>query len=281
MRYLVVCVLLFFSLVAHSQQLSVMSYNIRCGHCDNSNSNNWESRKEMVLAVIKKHDPDILGLQETMPSQLAYLKTNLPDYNYYGTGRDAKGTDEGCYIFYKRNVLTIDSIHSGTKWYASTPDIPGSNDMGDSYNRIVTYARFKSTQTNRPFYHFNTHLTYVDSLQVCYVNFLSDVIKTRPTQDPFIITGDFNADERSPAIHVLKERLGRENLIDPYRTIDPTGVVSTFNYFTGEKDGKKIDYIFIEADQFTTIHASCDTTEINGKYPSDHHALNAVIRMRE
>lgn len=280
MKYLTILLLLLTSLTVNSQQLSVMSYNIRCGHCDDNNSNNWESRKEMLLSVIKKHNPDILGLQEIVPLQLMYLKANLPDYYYFGTGRKADGTDEGCYIFYKKNVLSIDSLHSGTKWYSSTPDIPGSNDMGDLYNRIVTFARFKTIETNKYFYHFNTHLTYLDSIQVRYVDFLSNVIKNRNTQDPFILTGDFNADEVSPAIKKLKENFITEKLADTYRSIDPTGVISTFNYFTGKTDGKKIDYIFIEGDKFNTVHAGCDSTVLNGKYPSDHNSINAVILLK-
>ena len=280
MKYLTTFLFLFFSLAVKSQQFSVMTYNIRCGHCDDNNSNNWKSRKEMLLSVIKNHNPDILGLQEIIPLQLTYLKTNLPDYNYFGTGRNADGTDEGCYIFYKRNVLTIDSIHSGTKWYSSTPDVPGSNDMGDLYNRIVTFARFKTIKTSKYFYHFNTHLTYLDSIQIRYIDFLSDVIKNRTMQDPFILTGDFNADELSPAIKELKKNFTSEKLVDTYRKIDPTGVISTFNFFTGKTDGKKIDYIFIEADKFNTVHAGCDSTELNGKYPSDHNSINAVIQLK-
>jgi len=262
------------------QQLSVMTYNIRCGHCDNDNPNNWESRKEMLLAVIKKHHPTILGLQEVVPLQLSYLKTNLPDYDFFGTGRNADGTDEGCYIFYQKKVLQIDSVHSGTKWYSSTPDIPGSNDMGDLYKRIVTFARFKTIGTNQYFYHFNTHLTYLDSIQPRYIDFLSGVIKNRDTEDAFILTGDFNADESSPAIKRLKENFVNKKLVDTYRQIDPAGVVGTFQAFKGRTDGKKIDYIFIEADQFQTLHATCDSTELNGKYPSDHHPMNAVLRFK-
>jgi endonuclease/exonuclease/phosphatase family metal-dependent hydrolase len=279
MKYLLLF-LMFFSVVVKSQQLTVMTYNIRCGHCDDNNSNNWDSRKEILLSIIKKHNPDILGLQEIIPLQLTYLQTYLSDYYYYGTGRNADGSDEGCYIFYKKDVLTIDSIHSGTKWFSSTPEVPGSNDMGDLYKRIVTVARFNTKKTNKYFYHFNTHLTYIDSIQVRYIDFLSNLIKNRSLHEPFILTGDFNADELSPAIKKLKENFITEKLVDTYRQLDSTHVISTFNFFNGRTDGKKIDYIFIEADKFNTIHASCDSSELNGKYPSDHNSINAVLQFK-
>lgn len=280
MKHVVLLLLLSISISIKSQQFTVMSYNIRCGHCDNNNSNNWDSRKEMLLSLITKHNPDILALQEVIPMQLTYLIQSLPNYSYYGTGRKADGSDEGCYIFYNKHALTIDSVYSGTKWYSSTPNVPGSNDMGDLYNRIITFARFKTINTNKYFYHFNTHLTYIDSLQVRYIDFLTKVIKEREKQDPFILTGDFNADELSPAINKLKKNFNSEKLTDTYRTIHPTGVISTFNSFTGKTDGKKIDYIFIEADKFNTINANCDSTQLNGKYPSDHNALDALIQLK-
>lgn len=271
---------LFITINISAQQFTVMTYNIRCGHCDDNNSNNWENRKEMLLSVIKKNNPDILGLQEAISMQISYLKENLPGYNYYGMGREENGTGEGCYIFYKKSLFTIDTLNSGTKWYSSTPDIPGSNDMGDLYKRIVTFARFKSIATNRYFYHFNTHLTYLDSIQVRYVDFLSKIIKDRKYSEPFVLTGDFNADELSPAIKKLKENFLSENIVDSYRVMNPNGAISTFNYFTGKTDGRKIDYIFIEKDKFKTISASCDSTQVNGKYPSDHNSVNAIIELK-
>jgi endonuclease/exonuclease/phosphatase family metal-dependent hydrolase len=257
-----------------------MTYNIRCGHCDDNNPNNWDSRKDLLLSVIKKNNPDILGLQEVIPLQLIFLINNLPDYNYFGTGRIADGTDEGCYIFYKKKLFSIDSLNSGTKWYSSTPDIPGSNDMGDLYKRIITFAHFKTIATNKYFYHFNTHLTYLDSIQVKYIDFLSGVIKIRAIKDPFILTGDFNADESSPAIEKLKQNFASDKLVDSYRIKNPKGKISTFNFFTGKTEGRKIDYIFIEGEKFKIIQAGCDSTNVNGKYPSDHNSVNAKLELK-
>jgi endonuclease/exonuclease/phosphatase family metal-dependent hydrolase len=257
-----------------------MSYNIRCGHCDDNNTNNWEGRKELLLSVIKKNNPDIIGFQEVIPLQLAYLKNNLLNYSFFGTGRDSDGGGEGCYIFYKKDLFTIDSLNSGTKWYSSTPDIQGSNDMGDLYNRIVTFARFKTLSTKKYFYHFNTHLTYIDSIQVRYVDFLTQIINTRKFHDPYIVTGDFNADESSPAIIRLKTNLSADKIVDTFRAMNPFNDVSTFNFFTGKRDGRKIDYIFIGNDKFKTLKAGCDSTSLNGKYPSDHNSVNAVLEYR-
>ncbi|MGC8802619.1 MAG: endonuclease/exonuclease/phosphatase family protein, partial [Bacteroidales bacterium] len=244
------------------------------------NPNHWEGRKALLLSVIQKNNPDIIGFQEMIPSQLKYLMENLPGYFCYGTGREADGSGEGCYIFYRKNLFTIDSLHSGTRWYSSTPNIPGTNDMGDLFKRIITFARFKINTTNQYFYMFNTHLTYIDSLQVKYVDFLTSTIKSRANADPFILTGDFNADEKSVAIHQLKTNFAAEKIVDTYREIFPNEVLSTFNNFSQIRDGRKIDYIFIVDKQMKTINAFCDTITFNGRYPSDHFPLMALVQIK-
>lgn len=281
MQRIVILFSLFLFVRMQAQPFSIMTYNIRCGECDNSNANHWEGRKTLLLSVIQKNKPDIIGFQEMIPSQLTYLKDHLAEYSYYGTGRETDGTGEGCYIFYRKNMFTIDSLHAGTRWYSSTPEIAGTNDMGDLFKRIITFARFKLNRTNQYFYVFNTHLTYIDSLQVKYVNFLTSVIKSRATAEPFILTGDFNADERSTAIHQLKANFAAEKIVDTYRVIYPNEVLSTFNNFSAIRDGRKIDYIFVEENKMKTLNAFCDTSTFNGRYPSDHFPISAVVQLKE
>jgi len=280
MRTHIIVLLLMLPLSMAGQAIEVMTYNIRCGECDNHNTNNWDSRKTLVLSVIQKNDPDIIGFQEMIPAQLEYLSNQLTSYSYYGTGREADGSGEGCYIFYKKDRFSLDSLHSGTKWYSSTPEIPGSNDWGDMYKRIVSYARFRIKSNNQYFYLFNTHLTYIDSLQIKYVNFLISLIKSRHPSDPFILTGDFNADEASAAILHLKMSFPADEIMDTYREIVPNEKISTFNNFSDVRDGRKIDYIFAEGKRFKTLSAQCDTTTFKGKYPSDHFALTATLELK-
>ncbi len=88
----------------------------------------------------------------------------MPEYAVYGSGREADREGEGCYIFYKRALFSIDSTTSATKWYSTTPDVAGSGDMGDLYKRIITYAHLKMLSSGDKFYFFNTHLTYLPEI---------------------------------------------------------------------------------------------------------------------
>lgn len=273
---------LFLSLSVNAQKIKVMSYNIRCGQCDNNTQNSWDNRKELVLSVIQKSNPDVIGFQEMMPQQRDWLVEKLPTYAIYGTGREADGSGEGCYIFYKRQAFKIDTTASSTQWFSSTPHIPGSADMGDLYKRILTTAHLESISTGRIFYLFNTHLTYLSEIQPAYIALLTKLITERvANQEPFLLMGDFNADENSEPIKLLTQNFESISLIDTYRVIHPNGQLSTFNGFTGELDGKKIDYIFMDATHFKVLDAACIQAVSNGLYPSDHFPMTATLKWRK
>jgi endonuclease/exonuclease/phosphatase family metal-dependent hydrolase len=271
----------FLSINISGQEFKVMTYNVRCGYCDENNENKWDSRKELILSTLTAEDPDLIGFQEIIPDQVAYLSSNLPIYNYFGTGHDADGKGEGCFIFYKKSVFAIDSVNSGTKWYSTTPDVPGSGDMGDIYQRVITFAKLKQLANNKSFCFFNTHVTYIDSLQLKYNAFLASMIIKYKNGEPFILTGDFNADETSPAMGELKQSFSASLFRDTYRDIHPNDTITIFNGFSEIRDGKKIDYIFVEGKYFKTTDAGLVNNGINGKYPSDHFPLVSVVKFIE
>jgi endonuclease/exonuclease/phosphatase family metal-dependent hydrolase len=265
---------------AQAQPMKIMTYNIRCGNCDNNNENNWESRKNITFSMIDKYKPDIIGFQEIIPFQLAYISDTLKEYSYFGSGRDANRGGEGCYIFYNKEKFTIDSANSGTLWYSDTPEVPGSSNWGDDYQRIITYARFTDKKTGKSFYHFNTHLTLKDSIQSRYAEFLAQNITKRAIADPVIVTGDFNAIESSKAIERMKQPIGNLSLIDSYREVHPTGDAFTFHGFTGKGDGRKIDYIFIQKDSFKVVDSDIITYNVNNKFPSDHFPILVELLLK-
>lgn len=80
---------LLFGVVAQAQSVSVMSYNIRYDNPhDKENAWTQGDRKERVIQVIKEQNPDILGVQEALAHQVAYLEDHLSDYQFVGVGRD-------------------------------------------------------------------------------------------------------------------------------------------------------------------------------------------------
>ena len=65
--------------------------------------------------------------------------------------------------------------------------------------------------------------------------------------------------------------------MDSFRVLHPDPEpVGTFNGFTGKNDGDKIDGIWITPG-WQVIRADIDRTSRDGRYPSDHFPVTAVL----
>ena len=273
--------------VKNDIELNIMSFNIR--YATKSDGDNfWDNRKELVLDVIKNNDPDVLGLQEALRSQLDDLINALPDYEEIGAGRD-DGATKGEYaaILYKKDKFAVDE--SNTFWFSDTPDKPRSKGWGNKVTRICTWARLIDNENQIPFYIYNVHLDHQSQKsREKSVVLLSQKIRDRNHYDSFIVTGDFNAGEESPEILYLigKTSIGNnvEGLfINPVYMQDSFGKMhpntqntGTFNGFEGKIDGERIDFIFSSYDN-KIDDAAIDHTELDGRYPSDHFPVIAKM----
>ena len=79
------------------------------------------SRKELLLEIIRKFDPDLLGTQEVLAVQADFLAKSLPGYTLVGVGRD-DGKRKGEFsalMFYKATASKL--VDSGTFWLSETP----------------------------------------------------------------------------------------------------------------------------------------------------------------
>src|SRR5262249_10356884 len=58
--------------------MRLLSYNLRnAGIREEAISNGWDYRREAVVDLIKKEDPDVLSLQEDSNEQLEYIRDAL------------------------------------------------------------------------------------------------------------------------------------------------------------------------------------------------------------
>ena len=72
---------------AEPLHLKAMSFNIRYNNpADGDNS--WDQRKEDVVRLFRYEQPDIFGIQEGLNDQVLYLKSNLPEHDFIGVGRE-------------------------------------------------------------------------------------------------------------------------------------------------------------------------------------------------
>lgn len=262
--------------------LRAMSFNIRNGKAKDG-ENRWELRKDLACEVIRDFAPDILGIQEAYDFQLDELKTQLPQYGQVGLGRDPGSNGEHSSILYLKDRFNVEE--SETFWLSDTPSKP-SKTWGHFYRRICTRIRLTDKETNQSFYVFNTHMDHKSQqAREKGTQLIMQRIRDRNHPDPFILTGDLNAGEDRPLIAYLKGtgKLDNENpipLADSWRVAHPDKKdAGTFTHFTGESDGRKIDYIFVTPETEVT-EASIVRTNRNGRYPSDHFPVTAVVGLK-
>jgi endonuclease/exonuclease/phosphatase family metal-dependent hydrolase len=254
--------------------LRVMSFNVRYGEAQDG-INAWPHRRDLMVQVIRKEHPDILGTQELLSPQGDYLQQHLPGYTWFGMGRNGneinQNDNEHMGVFYDKARLKV--LKSGNFWFSDTPDKPGSMSFGQPMPRMVTWAEFQDLRSGKQFYYYNTHFPYQDGKK-------TDAIRERcaaeirqrlaqlPASLPFILTGDFNTSPESMAHAALTKDL-RDARTSAPRHEGPDG---TFHDFTGQATDR-IDWILyrgVTADSQRTI-----TTHDGKVYPSDHFPVVA------
>lgn len=260
--------------------LRVLSFNIRYGTAKDGD-NRWANRRELAFDVIRRHAPDIAGLQEALDWQLDESIAALPHFAYVGVGRDdGVRAGEFAAILYRRDRFTV--ADQGTFWFSDHPAKPGSMSWGNLIPRICTWARFTPKSGDRAFYVYNVHLDHASQhSRERSAEFLTTRIRARAHRDPIIVTGDFNAGETNPAILRLTtgQPGGSLNLVDTFRVLYPDETtVGTFNAFRGAGDGEKIDYIFAPGDA-KVFEAAIIRDHDGARYPSDHYPVIAALRL--
>ena len=108
----------------NSGKLTIATYNIRLQTPVDSGARSWVNRKADVVRIVKKYDFDIFGVEEVgNKSQEADLKALIPDYNYFGKGRDNQAGTKGEQIglFYKTKRFR--AKEKGSFFYPKLPKL--------------------------------------------------------------------------------------------------------------------------------------------------------------
>ena len=269
------------SVASSPRPFTLMSFNVRYGGAMDPPSV-WVDRRERVLATIKACDPDILGVQEAILSQVKYLRDEMPEHVFFGAGRDnGKLGGEMCAIYYKRDRFL--RIGGGHFWLSEEPDEPGSYGWDAAYPRMVSWLRLRDKTDDSTLFVANTHWDHQgDKARLNSARMIRERLpELAQAGDAIVILGDFNCDEDSEPYSVLmKDEQGATlGLIDSYRESHPdrTDQEATFHAFQGKTEGSRIDWILHSPD-LQTLAAGIDTTHDGLKYPSDHFPVTATLR---
>lgn len=284
MRNFIVLALVFVVQLSFAQSVTVMTYNIRLD-TEADGINQWGKRTEKVFELIKKYDPDLLGVQEAMHNQMLDLAKALPGYTYVGVARD-DGKEKGEYsaIFYKKEKFDV--LTQNTFWLSETPKEPGSKSWDAAITRVVSYALLKDKSTGKSFAYFNTHFDHIGKearknsarlIKSYIAGFQSGVEFGQYNKNvPVLVSGDFNSEPSDEPYQTMID--GKEvKLADSRPAKDTTGTYCGFE--VGKMECKTIDYIFYsphwKAESYKVIQ------DHDGKYyPSDHLPVISRFKLK-
>lgn len=246
--------------------LTLMSFNVRYATADDG-ADSWVFRRGLVFEAVNRRNPDVLGVQEALATQVDELLVNLPGYSCVGVGRDdGKRAGEFSAVFYRRSRLSV--VDSGTFWLSDTPDVPGSKSWGNTVVRICTWAKFRD-KDGAEFTVYNTHFDHESQPS----REKSAELLLKRVAGRAIVMGDFNAGEDNPAVKALLQG----GLTDTYQ--EQQTARGTFTGFdTKATTGPKIDYIFTRG-AWNVRAAGIDRISFDGRLPSDHFPVWAVVEL--
>lgn len=259
----------------NAQSLKVMTYNIRYA-TEQDGVNAWSKRKNKVFDLLKKYDPDILGVQEALLGQIEDITANLPDYEYVGVGRDdGKTGGEFSALLLKKGKYTI--LEQSTFWLSESPEVPGSKDWDAAITRVASWAKVRDNKSGKTFLVINTHFDHIgkkarEKSAALLKQKSTEIGKNLPT----IIMGDFNCTRDEPPYKTIMKQ-------DHMPLVDPAPANPPGTYCTFKVDGPPctaIDYIF-HTQHWNSFNYSVIPDHDGQHYPSDHLPVTLELTLKK
>lgn len=257
-------------------QTKFMTFNIRLDTKDDG-INQWPYRKEHCAELVKYHQVDILGMQEAFVHQIKDMEQQLPDYKWFGRGRD-DGKEAGEFSPLMYNSKKIKLIDQATFWLSDSCEKVGFG-WDAACRRVVTWGKFQELKTKKVFFVFNTHFDHLGKVarresSKLVLKKIQEIGKNFPT----ILMGDFNATPDEEPIQLLVDSNNPNRVIDAEKISQNGhyGPYSSFNGFKAEQKDRHIDYIFVKNGPKVLQHSTHSETW-NNLYPSDHFPVSSLI----
>lgn len=282
--YLRSLLLMLFAAVTLSaaEPVRIMSFNVR-----NSNAKDgedaWPKRTELFFGTITAFGPDLIGFQEVLADQHDALVARMPEYGFSGVARDdGKRKGEWSCIAYRKARYTL--VREGNFWLSETPEIAGSKSWDAALTRICSWVRLRETATGKEFVYANTHFDHVGKIARAEASrVISERVSVIAAGVPALLTGDLNINEDNPAygVFVKPTAPGAIRWTDAFRAVYPQRGPEelSFHAFKGGAKGSRIDFIF-HTDHWVATAAAIDRTSKDGRYPSDHYPVTAVVKLK-
>lgn len=268
--------LIIFELMAAKKQTEnqyrVATFNIRLQTAADTAARSWEKRKTDVARIIKQYDFDVFGVQEIgNPQQEAELKNMIPNYTYFGKGRDNEQGTMGEQIGILFKTKRYELAEKGAFFLSETPETMNKG-WDAAYRRMSVWIKLCDKKTKKTLYVFCTHFDHVGvQARAESAKLIITKIEAIAGNSPVLLLGDLNATPDEASMYgTLSHKLN-----DAYEKaiVNKSKYAGTFNGYEMSKEAlptlKKIDYVFFNKMKVLTYNVLTDKYS-DGCYPSDH-----------
>jgi endonuclease/exonuclease/phosphatase family metal-dependent hydrolase len=294
--------------------MRLMTFNILYGTAPKP-AGGWRARRRLVADVFGEWAPDVAGLQEAMPEQLADLAADLSGYCIVagpisGTNRlralagttspavktarhllrrrhvsgAAADRGEHCAILYRKDRFRLAA--SGAFWLSERPDQPGTLLRGTWQPRVVHWARLAEIHGSAHVTVYNAHMDYLPWAPRRSGKILRERLDRDWDGTPQFLLGDLNAPTHSAAVRGLLRPDPRSPHTPPLRdawaeAAHREGPTATLHRGTGRGSWPgRIDHILFRAGM-SVRRLSTVTHSAGNVYPSDHFPVVADVEVKE
>lgn len=248
-----------------------MSYNIRYDNPQDG-PDRWELRREALAAELLQHRPALIGLQEVLAHQLAFLEKKLSGYRRLGVGRD-DGAAQGEFspIFFDTTRFSL--LSNRNIWLSPNPAQPGRA-WDAALPRIATLAILLDKQQGDSLWVANTHFDHMGEQARLHSAELLAQLHEGPLArgKKVLLMGDFNAEPGSPPVQLLSRY---------FTDACPQGksLNGTFNGFELQRSHfPRIDFIWYSGQSLRCVRYEVPRPLHRGRHVSDHFPVIAQFR---
>lgn len=260
------------SAYAKKEKATLMSFNIRIQFPADTGKYNWESRKEGCVKAIRKHDPDILGLQEATVNQKSFIMKELTKYIMIdgsakpGTANNESESGFNPILFRADRFELLDY---GTIWL-NEDQTQGKKGWDAEYVRSANWVKLRFRKSGQIIFYFNAHLDNIGARarQEGSALIVEKVKEIAGDNALVLLSGDLNTTSDDKTIKPLTTYFKEAS-----KTVKNADRTPTFNDF-GRKGAKpiSIDHILyrnVEAVTFDVVNEP----KYGIRYISDHYPV--------
>jgi endonuclease/exonuclease/phosphatase family metal-dependent hydrolase len=271
-----------------SPDVRVVTYNIRYLNRGDG-PDHWDNRVDSVAEMLQTGD--VVGLQEATRAQIDGLVQRLPEFDWYGVGRDdARDAGEFSPVFWRKNRFK--TTDSGTFWLGPDPTAVGKPAWEARLPRICSWVILEPIARNADpapaaFAVFNTHFDHQSELaRLNSAKLLLEKIPEIAADMPVVVMGDLNCRPDSDPLAALTGGSANNDsksvqLVDSihHSQSKPQGPSGTWNGFKQIDPQTRIDYVLVRPHSTKVLsHLTTDPKTADGRFASDHLPVVVVVR---